>query len=79
MIYPSGTALHICSRSHGLARIAPQHAASCAEKTGAGDTLGSIARRQGVSLSALRNVNGIGSDSHHIRVGQKLRLPAGST
>jgi len=45
----------------------------------AGDTLGSIARRQGVSLSALRSVNGIGSDSHHIRVGQKLQLPAGGT
>jgi membrane-bound lytic murein transglycosylase D len=43
----------------------------------AGDTLGSIARRQGVSLSALRSINGIKPDSHHIRVGQKLKLPAG--
>ena len=49
------------------------------KKTGAGDTLGSIARRQGVSLSALRRVNGIGSDSHHIHVGQKLQFPAGGT
>jgi membrane-bound lytic murein transglycosylase D len=45
----------------------------------AGDTLGSIARRQGITLSALRSVNGIRSDSHHIRVGQKLQLPAAAT
>jgi peptidoglycan lytic transglycosylase D len=42
----------------------------------AGDTLGSIARRQGVALSALRSLNGIKADSHHIRVGQRLKLPA---
>jgi LysM repeat protein len=43
----------------------------------AGDTLGSIARHQGVSLSALRSLNGIKPDSHHIRAGQQLKLPAG--
>jgi membrane-bound lytic murein transglycosylase D len=43
----------------------------------AGDTLGSIAQRQGVSLSSLRSINGIKPDSHHIRAGQKLKLPAG--
>ena len=43
----------------------------------AGDTLGSIAQRQGVSLTALRSINGIKPDSHHIRAGQKLKLPAG--
>jgi membrane-bound lytic murein transglycosylase D len=42
----------------------------------AGDTLGSIALRQGVSLSALRSLNGIKSGSHHIRAGQQLKLPA---
>jgi membrane-bound lytic murein transglycosylase D len=42
----------------------------------AGDTLGSIARRQGVSLAALRSLNGIRADAHHIRVGQRLKIPA---
>jgi membrane-bound lytic murein transglycosylase D len=42
----------------------------------AGDTLGSIAYRQGVSLAALRSLNGINTDSHHIRAGQRLKLPA---
>jgi len=44
----------------------------------AGDTLGSIALRQDVSLSALRSLNGIKPDSHHIRMGQQLKLPATS-
>ena len=39
-----------------------------------GDTLGTIARRYGVGLSALRQANGIGSRSF-IRVGQVLRIP----
>jgi LysM repeat protein len=42
----------------------------------AGDTLGTIARRQGVSLAALRSLNGIKADSHHIRAGQRLKIPA---
>jgi membrane-bound lytic murein transglycosylase D len=42
----------------------------------AGDTLGSIAHRQGVSLAALRSLNGIKPDSHHIRAGQRLKIPA---
>jgi len=42
----------------------------------AGDTLGTIARRQGVSLTALRSLNGIKADSHHIRAGQRLKIPA---
>ena len=42
----------------------------------AGDTLGAIASRQGVSLAALRSLNGMKTDSHHIRVGQQLKLPA---
>ena len=45
----------------------------------AGDTLGSIALRQDVSLSALRSLNGIKPDSGHIRAGQQLKLPAGRT
>jgi membrane-bound lytic murein transglycosylase D len=44
----------------------------------AGDTLGSIALHQGISLSALRSLNGIKSDSHHIRTGQQLKLPVTS-
>jgi membrane-bound lytic murein transglycosylase D len=45
-------------------------------KVRAGDTLGSIAYRQGVSLAALRSLNGIKADSHHIRAGQRLKLPS---
>jgi membrane-bound lytic murein transglycosylase D len=44
-----------------------------------GDTLGSIALRQDVNLSALRSLNGISPDSGHIRAGQQLKLPAGRT
>lgn len=45
----------------------------------AGDTLGAIARREGVSVAELRSMNGIRSNSHHIRVGQKLKLPVART
>jgi N-acetylmuramoyl-L-alanine amidase len=41
----------------------------------AGDTLSSIAKHYGVSLTALRSVNGLEGD--HIRVGQVLTLPEG--
>jgi membrane-bound lytic murein transglycosylase D len=40
-----------------------------------GDTLEKIARRQGISVSALRRANGIRPGSHLIRAGQKLVLP----
>ena len=39
-----------------------------------GDTLSEIARRHGVSVSALKQANGLGSSS--IRAGQRLKLPA---
>lgn len=39
----------------------------------AGDTLGSIARRYGVSLNSLKKANGLSTDV--IRVGQRLRIP----
>jgi membrane-bound lytic murein transglycosylase D len=42
----------------------------------AGDTLGAIAHRQKISLAALRSLNGIKADSHHIRAGQRLKIPA---
>jgi membrane-bound lytic murein transglycosylase D len=41
----------------------------------AGDTLGAIASRQGVSLPALRRLNGIRTDRDIIHVGQRLKLP----
>jgi membrane-bound lytic murein transglycosylase D len=41
----------------------------------AGDTLDAIAHRQKISLAALRSLNGIKADSHHIRVGQQLKIP----
>jgi N-acetylmuramoyl-L-alanine amidase len=40
-----------------------------------GDTLSDIAKRHGVSLSALRGANGLEGD--HIRVGQTLSIPQG--
>lgn len=40
-----------------------------------GDTLESIARKQGVQVAALRRANGIAAGSHLIRVGQRLTLP----
>jgi membrane-bound lytic murein transglycosylase D len=42
----------------------------------AGDTLDVIAHRQKISLAALRSLNGIKADSHHIRVGQQLKIPS---
>lgn len=40
-----------------------------------GDTLEKIARRQGISVSALRRANGIRPSSHLIRAGQRLVVP----
>lgn len=42
----------------------------------AGDSLSAIAVRHGTTVRALKDVNGLTSDS--IRVGQKLKLPAGA-
>jgi LysM repeat protein len=39
-----------------------------------GDTLGTIASRHGVSVTALKRVNGLSGST--IRAGQRLRLPA---
>jgi membrane-bound lytic murein transglycosylase D len=50
------------------------HAAFYRVRTG--DSLGSIARRQGVSLSALRRLNDVHIDSNLIHAGQWLKLPA---
>lgn len=44
----------------------------------AGDTLGGIARRFGVSVSSIQQLNNMGS-STTIRVGQVLRIPSNST
>ena len=41
-----------------------------------GDTLGTIARRYRVSLSSLKQANGIGG-SNFLRIGQTLRIPPG--
>jgi LysM repeat protein len=40
-----------------------------------GDTLGKIASKYGISLSALRSANP-GLDDRHLRVGQSLTIPA---
>ncbi|MFC4728603.1 N-acetylmuramoyl-L-alanine amidase [Coralloluteibacterium thermophilus] len=41
-----------------------------------GDTLSSIAARHGISLASLRSANNLTGDT--VRVGQRLRIPAGS-
>lgn len=43
----------------------------------AGDTLGSIAKRHQISVSALKSSNQLRSD--HLKVGQRLRLPSATT
>ena len=43
-----------------------------------GETLSGIANRYSVSLSGLRDVNGMKTRQSMIRSGQKLRLPAGA-
>lgn len=40
-----------------------------------GDSLGKIAKRHGVSLSALRKANGMGANESNIRAGQRLKIP----
>ncbi len=40
-----------------------------------GDTLGAIARKHGTSVTAIKKANGLKSDL--IRIGQKLKIPAG--
>lgn len=43
-----------------------------------GDSLSGIASKHGVSLSSVQRANGI-SNASHIQVGQKLKIPAGSS
>lgn len=43
-----------------------------------GENLSSIARRYGVSVSALQSYNGI-ANANLLRVGQRLRIPSGSS
>ena len=43
-----------------------------------GDSLSGIASKHGVSMSSLQRANGI-SNASHIQVGQKLKIPAGSS
>ena len=42
-----------------------------------GDTLASIARQYGISLTAMRDANSHLDDPHKLRVGQKVNIPAG--
>lgn len=62
---------HIAAKKRGETTLA---AAERTYKVAPGDTLSVIAVRNGVSLDALRAVNGISGD--RIRVGQVLRIPA---
>lgn len=54
--------------------VAPAKAAPTRVTVRRGDTLSHIARRHGVSVSALKRANGLRSD--RIRAGQRLKLPA---
>lgn len=53
---------------------APALSAAATYRVRAGDTLGSIASRHGVSVAALKQANRLGSD--RILVGQKLTIPS---
>ncbi len=44
-----------------------------------GDTLASIAREYGISLTAMRDANSHLDDPHKLRVGQKVNVPKGSS
>ena len=57
-------------------RVRPAAAATSAHVVQRGETLSSIARRYGVSASALASANGV-SDPRSLRAGQRLRIPAG--
>jgi len=70
--------LHVAERNAPPLPVLDGQARKGLYRVRAGDTLGSIALRQDVSLSALRSLNGIRPDSHHIRMGQQLQLPATS-
>ena len=53
-----------------------QEQAAGTVRVASGDTLAAIARRQGVSISAIKSANNLNSDT--IRIGQVLKMPAGA-
>ncbi len=65
-------------RGHHAASSSGKHAAAApgtAIRVRAGETLEQIARRNGVSVEALKRVNGL--ESGRIKTGQKLKVPRG--
>ncbi len=68
---PAAQRLQVALRQHG-----PEHplVRSSEYRVRAGDNLGRIAQRHGVSVADLRGVNGLNGDL--IQVGQRLRIPA---
>ncbi|MEX1182969.1 MAG: LysM peptidoglycan-binding domain-containing protein [Gemmatimonadota bacterium] len=64
-------------RSARLEATTPTALASATHRVGRGETLSHIARRYGVSVSALRSANGA-LDPRRIRVGQAIMVPGGT-
>jgi N-acetylmuramoyl-L-alanine amidase len=63
---------HLAHRKNGGGQLASL--SDRTHKVSRGDTLSVIAARNGVSLSALRAVNGLSNDK--IRIGQVLKIPS---
>lgn len=55
-------------------RVTPQRGSARAHVVRPGETLSGVARRYGVSLSALSSANGL-STRAHLRIGQRLKIP----
>ena len=77
----AGIKAHFVAKPPALTYLALQKEGGAGKASGGkykvvrGDTLSVIARRNGVSMSALRKANGL-KDADHIRIGQVLSIPA---
>ena len=74
---PAGGATKATPKSAGAAEVATEAAGTSSGSSytvKGGDTLGRIAKKNGVSIKALRAANNLSSDK--INVGQKLKIPA---
>jgi LysM repeat protein len=74
LVIPGKTAEAAASTPSTAAATADTGATGATYTVKSGDTLSKIAKRNGISLRALRAANSLSTD--HIKVGQKLTIPA---